>query len=328
MPQQKKLTLITVVYWVLLLYIIAALIWWFIALNRQSAEMASFRISQLSPTDPLYELKKAEALSFRSRKNAQYIGEGATFFLLIVVGAVFVYRATRKQLQLVRQQQNFMMAVTHELKTPIAVTKLNLETLQRRKLDEEKQKMLLQTAINETERLNDLTNNVLLASRMDGGESVDFSQEVNVHKQILDILRQLSFRYPNRKITCDCKEHEDYKVGGDELLIRILFANLLDNAMKYTPDGAEVSVTVKKSGKFLVAEVADNGPGIPDAEKAKIFEKFYRIGNEETRSAKGTGLGLYLCRKIAIAHKGSIGIFDNMPKGSVFSVKLPSYADV
>jgi signal transduction histidine kinase len=320
MRQQKKLTYITVVYWVLLLYIIAALVWWFIALNRQSAEMAAFRIAQLSPEDPAYEQKKQEALSFKNRKNTQYIGEGSIFFLLIVVGAVFVYRATRKQLQLVRQQQNFMMAVTHELKTPIAVTRLNLETLQRRKLDEEKQKMLLQTAIIETERLNDLANNILLASRMDGGESVDFSQQVELNKQAADIIRQFAFRYPGRKI--ELIESGTFHVAGDELLLRILISNLLDNAIKYTPVDAGIKVDIRKSDKHVLLEVADLGPGIADGEKEKVFEKFYRVGNEETRSAKGTGLGLFLCRKIAKAHKGSITIFDNQPQGAVFSVKL------
>ena len=320
MAQQKRLAFITVVYWILLLYIIAALVWWFIALNRQSAEMAAFRIAQLSDDDPAYEQKKQEALNFKKRKNAQYTGEGTIFFLLIIVGAVFVYRATRKQLQLVRQQQNFMMAVTHELKTPIAVTKLNLETLQLRKLDEERQKSLLQTAIVETERLNDLANNILLASRMDGGETVDFSQQVDLHKQASDMVRQFMVRYPGRSV--QLKETGKYKVAGDELLLRILISNLLDNAIKYTPRNATVTVDIRQEGQYTVMEVADAGPGIADEEKRKVFEKFYRSGNEETRSAKGTGLGLYLCRKIANAHKGSITIFDNEPHGAIFSVKL------
>lgn len=322
MAQQKKLTYITVVYWVMLLYTMAALVWWFIALQRQAAEMAELRMAQLSPDDPSYERRMREEIAFKTRKNAQYIGEGLIFFLVIVVGAVFVYRATRKQLQLVKQQQNFMMAVTHELKTPIAVTRLNLETLQRRRLDEERQKMLLQTAIIETERLNDLANNILLASRMDGGESVDFSERVDLCRHASDLVRQFAVRYPGRKI--EWMQTDACMVGGDELLLRILISNLLDNAVTYTPENCPITVSVKRSGSNAILEVADTGAGIADGEKTKIFDKFYRMGNEETRSAKGTGLGLFLCRKIVLAHKGSIDVRDNQPHGCVFIVQIPA----
>ncbi|MCU0388810.1 MAG: HAMP domain-containing histidine kinase [Chitinophagaceae bacterium] len=321
MPIQRKLAYITVVYWIMLLYVIAALVWWFIALNQQSSEMAALRVAQVASNDPAYQEKMNEALAFKKRKNAQYTGEGLIFLLVIMVGAVFVYRATRKQLQLVRQQQNFLMAVTHELKTPISVTKLNLETLQFRKLDESKQKKLIQSAIFETERLNDLTNNILLASRIDGGETVDFSQNVALDKLVSDVVRQFESRYPERKISLTHEGH--FLIAGDELLLRILLSNLLDNALKYTPPGSMVEVKLGGAGKYVTMEVSDTGTGISDEEKKKVFEKFYRVGGEETRSTKGTGLGLYLCRKIATAHKGSIQLLDNKPQGAVFLVKLP-----
>ena len=135
----KRLTLLTVVYWILLSYIVAALIWWFIALERQNRDITNVRLLELIKDDPQYVEKVTQIETAKKRKTAQYIGEGTTFLALILVGAVFVFRATRKQLLLSQQQQNFMMAVTHELKTPIAVTRLNLETLQKRKLEEEKQ---------------------------------------------------------------------------------------------------------------------------------------------------------------------------------------------
>jgi signal transduction histidine kinase len=321
MQQQKNFTFITVVFWVLFLYIVAALVWWFIALNRQSTEMADFKIEQLSTSDPNYDALKKEALDFRQRKKTQYIGEGSIFFLLIIIGAVFVYRATRKQIQLARQQQNFMMAVTHELKTPIAIAKLNLETLQKRKLDEDKRQRLLQTAIVETDRLNDLANNILLASRMAVGEVVKFSTEVDLQKQVADIVRQYEVRYPGRAIIFN--NEGTFLLQGDELLLRILVSNLVDNAVKYTPENAPVTILLTSEKSVLRLEVKDNGPGIPEEEKKKVFTKFYRMGNEETRNSKGTGLGLYLCKKIAEAHKGKLMITDNSPTGSVFSIKFP-----
>ena len=167
--KKQRLTLITVVYWILLVYIIAALVWWFIALEKQNETMFNFRVLQLNKDEPAYELQLQHVQDEEHRKTAQYIGEGSTFLLLILVGALFVYRATRKQLMLSNQQQNFMMAVTHELKTPIAIVKLNLETLQLRKLDEEKQNRIISSTLIETKRLNALTNNILITSQLESG---------------------------------------------------------------------------------------------------------------------------------------------------------------
>ena len=137
--QKTRLRFIFIVYWFLLAYIIAALVWWFIALNTQNHQMATYKIMQLKKDDPLYEYAVSVISDFERRKTDQYIGEGSIFLLLIIVGAVFLYRAVRRQFRSSQQQQNFIMAITHELKTPIAVTKLNLETLQKRKLEEAQQ---------------------------------------------------------------------------------------------------------------------------------------------------------------------------------------------
>lgn len=323
MLPQKKLAYITFVYWFLLVYIVAALVWWFIALNRQTDEMTALRISQLTGKETNYAAKLAEAESFKKRKVTQYIGEGAIFLILILVGAVFVYRATRKQLQLAQQQQNFMMAITHEFKTPIAVAKLNLETLQRRKLDEGKQQELLQSALLETERLNDLTNNILLASRMDGGEQEYFSESIELQQLVQEMVRQFKARYPGR--TIHYKAHKTAFIRGDGLLIKILISNLLDNAIKYTDSSAVISLMVDQDARNVHLKVADTGKGIPEEEKQKIFQKFYRMGSEATRKAKGTGLGLYLCSRIVAGHGGTIQVENNQPHGSIFIVQLPAH---
>src|SRR5947209_6104716 len=120
----KRLATITLVYWFVLLYIIAALVYWFISLQHKNTKMSDLLLNELKHDDAGYYNKVAQIVDSKRRKTAQYISEGATFLALILIGAVFVYRATRRQLNLSSQQQNFMMAVTHELKTPIAVTRL------------------------------------------------------------------------------------------------------------------------------------------------------------------------------------------------------------
>ena len=141
---RKRLRRTTFIYWMLLLYIVAALVWWFISLSRQNSVMRDFEISSFrskidSAASPgLYREEFKKIITGYKRNESKYIGEGSIFFLLILVGAAFVYRSVRRQLHIQQQQQNFMMAVTHELKTPISVTKLNLETLQKYQLDPEK----------------------------------------------------------------------------------------------------------------------------------------------------------------------------------------------
>jgi two-component system, OmpR family, sensor histidine kinase CiaH len=105
--------------------------------------------------------------------------------------------------------------------------------------------------------------------------------------------------------------------------LQILVNNLLENAMKYSPKDGTISCNLSKNHHKVVLSVVDEGAGIPDQEKKKIFEKFYRIGNEETRTAKGTGIGLYLCRKIAEDHNADIRVTDNPPSGANFSIRFP-----
>src|SRR3954454_1590785 len=142
-----------------MVYIVVALIFWYLELNKQNRLMYEYRMEQLKKNAPDYERAMAEIQTAKDKKTSQYIGEGSVFLLLILVGAVFVYRATRRQFILSRQQQNFMMAITHELKTPIAVARLNIETLQKRRLEEAQQQKLITNTLQEVNRLNTLTNN-------------------------------------------------------------------------------------------------------------------------------------------------------------------------
>lgn len=320
MFKRQGFAFITVVYWFLLVYIIAALVYWFIVLERQTNEMSSLRMEQLKKDAPRFT-QQLEAIEYvHHRKQIQYIGEGGTFLVLIIIGSLFVYRAVRKQVLLSQQQQNFMMAVTHELKTPIAVAQLNLETLQKRKLDEPQQQKLISTALLETNRLNSLTNNILVASQLEMGTYRLNKQPFNFTELVNGSVRDFKNRFPARLLVLTAAE--DVMTDGEATLLQMMVNNLLDNAIKYSPREAPVQVGLAKNNNTLVLTVADEGEGVPDSEKRHVFEKFYRIGSEATRTAKGTGLGLYLCRKIVKDHNGTIAIQNNQPKGAVFVVTL------
>jgi len=325
MPDEsrKRLRRTTIIYWTLLLYIIAALVWWFISLEKQNQQIAKQRYINLSSqTDSLTTLRLAEKLDTindeTNRNTGKYIAEGITFLILILIGAAFVYRSVKRQFRLQQQQQNFMMAVTHELKTPIAVARLNLETLQKYNLDPEKQKKLIRTTLDETTRLNFLTNNILISSQLEGDRYKSDKEELDLSMLLKDCVQDFKKRFPDRQFAENIEADADVK--GDPLLLQILINNLLENAIKYSSKEGLIKAVLKKSDTGIKLQIIDEGHGIPDEEKKKVFTKFYRIGNEATRKAQGTGLGLYLCQKIARDHNADILVTNNEPKGSNFAV--------
>ncbi|MGZ3846516.1 MAG: sensor histidine kinase [Flavisolibacter sp.] len=326
MPEEsrRKFQLITIVYWILLTYIIAALVWWFFSLYTQNEMMFTLRKEQLetnvgSRTDQ-FQKEFARIEEQRRRNIAKYIGEGSTFLLLILVGAVYVYRSVRRQFRTQQQQQNFVMAITHELKTPLSVSRLNLETLQRYKLDEEKRDKLLQMTMQETLRLDNLINNILISSQLDGRSYRISKEELNLSDLVKDVANQFKMRYHERKLIENLQE--EVEIDGDPLLLKLLVSNLLENANKYSAKDKPITIELVERLEGIELSVKDEGCGIIDQEKKNVFKKFYRIGNEQTRTTKGTGLGLYLCKKIAEDHGGAVTIEDNQPQGSNFVVQF------
>jgi K+-sensing histidine kinase KdpD len=318
--KRKKLTVITIVYCFLLTYIVTALIFWFLSLVRQSTQMSEYKLLQLKKDAPDYSTRVNAIEDEERRKIAQYIGEGSTFLLLILVGAVFVYQATRRQILLNTQQQNFMMAITHELKTPIAITKLNIETLLKRKLEEPQQEKLLNNALQESNRLNDLCDNILLASQIDAGDYLPDKETINLGELVEESTAYFKTRFPYQLIEETIEEN--IYVKGDRLLLQLAVNNLIENAIKYSEKQKPVTILLQKSNAETQLLVKDLGKGIARQEKKKVFEKFYRAGDENTRNTKGTGLGLYLTKKIIKDHNGNITVQDNTPSGCIFAISL------
>lgn len=316
---------ITLLYGFVLFYIVAALVWWYISLEKQNRSMAELREKNLESQKTLlpperYEKARVAIHDSRKRNTAKYLAEGIAFLSLALTGALFVARSVRKQFRVQQQQQNFMMAVTHELKTPISVARLNLETLQKHQLDPDKQKKLIAKTLQETARLNFLTSNILVSAQLEGGYASN-REELNLTDLVRDCVQDFRNRFPDREI--DSSLEPDTEVKADALLIQLLVNNLLENAIKYSPRNKLIRVSLKKeAGEKVLLEVMDEGDGIPAEEKTRIFDKFYRVGNESTRKTPGTGLGLYLCKKIADAHNADISVTNHLPSGSNFAVSF------
>jgi len=319
----KKIKNIFIVYWFLVLYIVAALIWWFIALSQQNHQMIEFKKSRLASTQPNFHQQYESYSKEEKRKTTQYIGEGAIFLLLISVGAFFLFNAVNNQLKNSIQQQNFMMAITHELKTPIAVTKLNLETLLKRKLQETQQEKLITNTLQEADRMNALCNNLLLSSQMEGGGYVFSKEKINLSELVEASIREFSTRFQQKNI--ELTIDKNVFVSGDLFLLQMAINNLIDNANKYSNKETVLKIKLISSQSYCKLYVIDEGIGISDKDKKYIFEKFYRIGSDATKKSKGTGLGLFLVSRIMLAHKSLIRVEDNEPMGSKFIIEMKTF---
>lgn len=316
----SKLVWVRIIYWLFLTYMVAAFIWWYVALVKQNELLTATKIETLVVSGKVDQQHIANIEAFAARKTKQYIGEGLTFLMLFLLGAIYVYRSLLKQLKYSTLQQNFMMAVTHELKTPIAVTQLNLETIIKRDLKPEQQQHLIQNTLKETKRLDALCNNILLASQLDMGQYETNKQIVDLSVIAVNCVQSFEERYANRQ--CIATIEPNIHMQGEPLLLQLMINNLLDNANKYAEAGTPIMIHLRHSDAGIEFEVKDQGVGIALEERTKVFDKFYRVGAEQTRTTKGTGLGLYLCKKIVTFHGGQIVIKSNQPKGSIFVVQF------
>lgn len=314
-----------VIYISLLVYILSALLFWGLSLQQQNKKIYEYQVVNLQDNKDTFQTEqaynKAVALSkdeFTTR-NTQYLGEGLFFCLVILIAAIVVYKSMQNNIEFGSRQNNFMLSITHELKSPIAAVKLNLETIKRRKLDEETQVMLIERCLNETNRLNDLCNNLLLASQMESKHFNASFEEINL-KPILEDSAKLFMQRSKHTIHTNL---EDTYTHADPFLVKLVVNNLLENAIKYTLPGTNIYLKLRDDEESAIFSVTDEGGGIPDDEKEKIFEKFYRVGNENSRKTKGTGLGLFLISQIVKLNKGSISVSDNLPFGTIFEVTLP-----
>lgn len=305
-------------------YIIFQFLWWEILLVKQTGQIIELKqkIAELNVADATR--LKSEVDELHTKKKMQVmmvVGEGTVFLLLLLFGIYKIKQARDKELQLTNQQKNFFLSITHELKTPIAATKLQLQTLLKHKLDQAQQDELIKNALNETERLNTLIDNLLLANRLDSGEFVFKREKENVSELVESVLNRY-YKIELFKGELTFNVQTEIFLSVDKTAFPSIVTNLVDNAFKYSFAEKRVEVVLKKLNDKVVLSVYDQGCGIAEEDKHKIFAKFYRAGNEETRTTKGTGLGLYIVSYLARKHDATVTVKNNQPKGSILEVNF------
>ncbi|WP_374949995.1 sensor histidine kinase [Mucilaginibacter sp.] len=281
-----------VIFYAIIIYALAELMWW------------GYMLVKLNPL-----------------RKGMIMGEGSMFVVVFLVGAYFLHKSLAKEQKLHEQKKNFLLSVTHELKSPLASIKILLQTIQKRDLTKAQVLNFIDKSLLDVERLDDMVENMLLASKIDNQSYTFPKAQFNLSVLVDSIVNRLQIS------KCDCNQQiinaeiePKIEITGDKFALTSVVTNLVENAVKYSSPCETVNVKLfEKEGKIYF-QVADHGIGIADEEKSRIFDKFYRVGSEDTRNTKGTGLGLYIVKEVLDKHQASIKVKDNRPAGSVFEV--------
>ena len=298
-------------------YLIAAFAWWAILLYKKNEETHQLR-SELVTYDS--SLNADEVLADYNKQRQMIISEGLVFGISILLGLFLIFRAFKKELSFNGRMNDFLLSVTHELKTPIASIKLINKTLRRNDIKPIQRQSLLDTEHAEVLRLEQQVNNLLTAAQIEGQYTYNF-QETDLNEFVQDKINSYKRRYPDAELHLQDAENLYHHIDR-EAFTKVL-DNLLSNAIKYSKDTPRVTFSLTRDNQQLIIRVADQGIGINDDEKTQVWKKFYRIGHEDTRETKGTGLGLWIVQSVVAAHDGHISVEDNRPQGSIFSIILP-----
>jgi signal transduction histidine kinase len=281
-----------VIFYALITYALAELVWW------------GYLLAKHMPAD-----------------IGMIMGEGSVFIFVFFVGAYSLHKSINKERKLQEQKKNFLLSVTHELKSPLASIKILLQTIQKRSLTKEQTLNFIGKALMDIERLDDMVENMLLASKIDNRSYSFPKDKFNLSVLVDSIVNRLQItKCEGTQQIIDAEIEPKIEITGDKFALTSVVTNLVENAIKYSGPCETVGVKLfSKEGKVFL-EVADHGIGISDHEKNRIFDKFYRVGSEDTRNTKGTGLGLYIVKEVLDKHRASIKVKDNRPAGSIFEV--------
>jgi len=307
-------------------YMLLALMWWSILLYRKNQQLFDNKIYLLqaktgAPINSIYTLPEYEVIQKEYKKQTNMIlGEALVFGFSLIIGLYLINRAFQKELAATKRQNNFLLAVTHELKSPLTSIKLGLETFKKRNLSTEMVQDIAGASLEEADRLQKLIDQLLYTAKMDTNTKLYDLKFTNISQLLSEYLGKIKSHRPDVQIIENIEQNIIAKIDGPS--IETAFSNLLENAIKYAHE-KPIKIELSKKEKTLNLKVIDEGIGIPHHEKRHIFTKFYRIGSEETRKTKGTGLGLYICKKVITDHGGTLDIEDNQPKGSIFIITLP-----
>ena len=321
-----------VLSYIVIAYLLIAFTWWTILLYQKNRDALQAKtqllmmgmaaeghvknLEEFQHTTAYLDLQKEY-----KRQEWMIMGEALVFVISLVIGVWLIHRSYNREIEAANQRRNFLLSITHELKSPISSIRLVLETFIKRNLRKDQVDKFSNSALMETDRLNELVNNLLLAAKVETAYQPT-KEKINLTELFKDVISKLATKFPQAKFHFN-QSTTTTEINADKLGMSSIAFNLLENAVKYSNGSSKIDIALERQNENILLSVADNGVGISDQNKKQVFDKFYRVGNEDTRKTKGTGLGLYIVKEVVKAHNGKISIHDNQPQGTIFKIKLP-----
>lgn len=248
--------------------------------------------------------------------------EGLLMLLFILIGVYVIFLYWRRQAKMYLQQRTYISQLTHELKSPLASIQLHLETVKLRDLPKEKLDGFIDTMLSDTERLNHLTSNLLMATRIEFRQLGEKAKRIDFSRLVSDYLEKKRGELPEGgRLTLEIEPGISAVVDSEAM--EMVLRNLLENALLYSPVSPDIKVRLRRSGRHCQLDFQDNGIGLEKKDRDKIFEIFFRVRNPG-ENIRGTGLGLYIVKSVVSAHGGKVSVAsDGIGKGSTFQITLP-----
>ena len=237
-------------------------------------------------------------------------------------GSVYAFRDITRERDLEQAQRDFVATASHELRTPLAAIYGAAVTIRARELDEARRRQLIEIIAAETERLTRIVGDLLLANTLEGRGPPITLEAVALDEVIEDVVAAKEPVLPE-SVTIRVELDGDQRAVADRQRLHQVLTNLVDNAVKYSPNGGTITISTRARGGAILVEVSDEGLGIPYGEQEMIFERFYRLDPQQTQGVGGTGLGLYISRELVKRMNGRIDLTSRVGKGSTFTVQLP-----
>lgn len=307
-------------YWGAVFICTVLLAWWVYFFSQQGNILVRRIAASGQGLDSAEESAVRDAADHTLR---MFVFEGGFLGLLLIASVWLVVRSLRREIEVNRLQRNFLSAVTHELRSPLASARLYLESIALGRAEGEKQARYLAHAQEDLERLRQLVEEMLASARLTEGRAELTREDLDLAAFARERATQLGRSPLGQAARIEFALDPDIIVRADREALSKIVDNLVSNAIKYGGDEASVTVCVTRRDRYGALEVTDSGPGLLGADPDQIFEPFVRGGEEDVRRSPGVGLGLFLVKQLVQAHRGRVTASESPEGGACFRVELP-----
>lgn len=314
-PRRKLYT-----YWAVIALYGVVFGWWMVFFWKQG-DLLMRRMQRMGVT---LSSEQGEALRAASDESMRmFLFEGAFLGLMLAASVALVLRSLHREVAVHRQQRNFLSAVTHELKSPLASARLYLESLALGRVPQDKQERYLRHAMEDLDRLRAMVEDLLQSARLaSAGPRVE-PERVDLTDFAAQRLPQLVREVSHTPTELVVERGEPVTVDADPVALETILRNLVSNAIKYGGESPRIEARVGRNGELARLTLRDHGPGLAGADPERIFDAFVRGGDENVRTRPGVGLGLFIVRELARAHGGAVTARNAPDGGFVVELSLP-----